>query len=290
MIATRPLATYFVLAIAISWALWLPRIASVQGWIDYDVAEWWHYAGAAGPIAAAAIVAAMSEGRRGLARLFGQYSPRRVSPRWLVFAAGSVIALFAVGLVAHRIVEGAWPAGSEIAKTSNLPALGLPLTFAVHLLTFGIGEEAGWRGYALPRLQDRHPALRATLLLAGPWLLWHLPTFFENESFEAMAPVNLAGWAVGLILGGIVLAWLYNSGRGSLVTVAVWHGLFNTLVASEAAADVIAPVITMGVMLMALAAIWLAGPADLTGLSRGGRRVRQFTLPPPDASRGSGAS
>jgi uncharacterized protein len=272
---SHPLLAYFALAIGISWLLWLPRIASAQGWIDVEVAEWWHYAGAAGPVTAAVIVASRTEGWSGLHGVLRQYSPSRIRLGWLLGALGVTLAAFAVGLVAHRFVEGGWPSAADLAKTSNLPALGLPLTFTVHVLTFGIGEETGWRGYALPRLQARHSALGATLILSLPWLAWHIPTFFENEDFREMGAVMLVGWAIGLILGAIALTWLYNSSRGSLITVIAWHGLFNTLVASEAAPEVIAPLMTTAIMALAAVGLFVAGPRELTGLSKhSGTRVK----------------
>jgi membrane protease YdiL (CAAX protease family) len=145
--------------------------------------------------------------------------------------------------------------------------MALPLTLLVHILTFGVGEETGWRGFALPRLQSNHTAIQATHLLALGWGLWHLPTFFENPSFMEMGPVEILGWSAGLWMGAVFLTWLFNSSGGSLIVVVLWHGLFNQFAASEAS-PAVAAVITMGVILLAVAALRLAGPNELTGLSR----------------------
>lgn len=264
----HPLAAYFVLACAVSWLLWLPRIATEQGWDGWAVPDWWHYAGAAGPIVAAVLVVGRTEGMPGLRRLFAQFDPRRASAGWLAFAVGSPIVLFAAAAAIARAVTGAWPAYDMVAKTSNLPAIGLPLTFIVHVATFGIGEETGWRGYALPRLQARHDALTATLLLAVGWGIWHVPSFFGNTGYADMGGVDLVGWSIGLVLGAVFLTWLYNSSSGSLTAIVLWHGLFNTLVASEASEGLIAAAMTTGVMVLAVFAVAVAGRRRLTGLSR----------------------
>lgn len=279
LLRAHPVRAYFVLTFAISWALWAPAVATRQGWWSLDVPDWWHYAGAAGPASAALVVASLTEGRRGVRTLIDQYHWRRLRVSWLAFAIGSLVVPLVAGLVAARIGEGVWPAYSDIAKTSNLPALGLPLTFLVHVLTFGIGEETGWRGFALPRLQEERTALRATGLLAVGWGLWHLPSFFENPSYSDMSVAILVGWAAGLALGAVFLQWLYNSSQGSLLTVVIWHGLYNTLAASEAGSDVLAPVITVGVMATAIFAVIRAGPEELRGTSRdSGPRMRWSTL------------
>lgn len=279
MIRRHTAAAYFGLAFAVSWLFWLPRIASEQGWWARDVPEWWHYAGAAGPVTAAFVVAVLVDGRAGAGALLAQYHPSRVRTGYLLFVLASLLTMFATGLVVERLVEGDWPAYSELAKTNNLPAIGLPLTFLVHLLTFGIGEETGWRGFALPRLQETHRALPATAILFAGWATWHVPSFFENPDFRDMSMPMLVGWTLGLALGAIFLTWLYNSTAASLLTIVVWHGLFNTITASEAASGAIAAVVSTGVMMTALAVLALAGPAELRGRSRGAeRRVRWSTL------------
>jgi membrane protease YdiL (CAAX protease family) len=145
--------------------------------------------------------------------------------------------------------------------------MALPLTLLVHTITYGIGEETGWRGFALPRLQRERTAIHATHLLAIGWGLWHLPTFFENASFTGMGALELIGWSAGLWMGAIFLTWLYNSSRGSLLVVVLWHGLFNQFAASEAS-SIVPAVLTMGVIGIAIVALRLAGPEQLTGLSR----------------------
>lgn len=275
LVTRHPVLSYFALAFAVSWSLWAPRIASAQAWWTRDVPEWWHYAGAAGPVSAAVIVSFVAYGAEGPRRLLAQFRPGLANPAWLAFVVASVGLPFAVALGIVRVSEGAWPAYADIAKAGNLPALGLPLTFLIHTLTFGIGEETGWRAFALPHLQESRTAGRATALLFGGWALWHVPSFFENPSFLEMGAGGLFGWVVGLALGAAFLTWLYNSTGGSMVTVLLWHGLFNTVTASAAAPGVIAAAVSTGVMVLGVAALALAGPAELRGLSRhAGTRVR----------------
>lgn len=281
-IRRHPTLAYFALAYAVSWLLWLPAVASRQGWWGVDVPTAWHYTGAAGPVTAAAFVAWTTEGGNGLQALLRQYRPSRVASGWAAAALGSTLVLFAAGLVAARIADGTWPAYEDLAKASNLPAIGLPLTFLVHLCTFGVGEETGWRGFALPHLQETRSAGRATALLFVGWSLWHLPSFFENLSYSDWGVATIVGWAIGLALGAVFLTWLYNSTEGSLLTIVLWHAVFNTITASEAASGPLAAVVTTGVMLIAVAALILAGPTDLRGWSRrAGPRVRWSSLRPP---------
>jgi membrane protease YdiL (CAAX protease family) len=115
----------------------------------------------------------------------------------------------------------------------------------------GYSEEVGWRGFALPRLQQRHSALAASLLLAVPWALWHLPTFQVLGSYRGIAPAMFPGFVLGLACGSIVLAWLYNGSGGSLWLVAVYHGALNFVTATLAAHGFLAAMVSTCVMLNA---------------------------------------
>ena len=88
--------------------------------------DWWHYTGAAGPVAAAALVTALTEGKAGLEGLLAQYSPRRAPAPWLLFAVFPLLVVLGAYLLASRRVDGAWPSYSQLATTDDLPNVGLP--------------------------------------------------------------------------------------------------------------------------------------------------------------------
>lgn len=102
---------------------------------------------------------------------------------------------------------------------------------------------------------------------------WPLFSYFTlacaiSWLYANLGPVDLIGWTVGLVLGAVFLTWLYNSTSRSLLAIVLWHGLFNTFIASEAAGGLIAAVMTTAVMAFALFAIVVAGSRELRGLSR----------------------
>jgi membrane protease YdiL (CAAX protease family) len=145
-----------------------------------------------------------------------------------------------------------------MGEVDYLPPLGL-VAIPLWILTFGIGEETGWRGFALPRLQKGRSALSATLLLWLSWALWHSPMFFY-----AYDPFIIPGMLIGLLAGAIIFTWLYNSIGGSVLITAIWHGLFNyTTACTSCKIGLIPAFISTLVMLWAVVVVIRLQPADL---------------------------
>ena len=113
-------------------------------------------------------------------------------------------------VAAHRI----------FGASASLPMFILPF-FIFDALTNG--EEMGWRGYVLPRLQAKHSALVSSLILGVVWGFWHLPKY--------LAPGNTGSFALGMVkilADAVLYTWLYNNTKGSLLLVTFLHAAGNT--------------------------------------------------------------
>lgn len=248
----HPLAAYFILACALSWSIYLLLAAAKHGWIRAPIPFSLHYLASLGPALAAVIVTAATAGRAGLIELWRRVTKWRVPGMYAAFAILFPLALLAIALPVVRLVKGEWPDLRLLGQANYLPYLGwgvLPLWLA----TFGFGEEIGWRGFALPRLQKTRSVQRATLILALIWVLWHTPAFFYLDTLQSLGGwIILPGFVVGVLFGAVLLTWLYNGSGGSILMVAVWHALFDLLTASQMGQDVIPIVTTAGVIAWAL--------------------------------------
>jgi uncharacterized protein len=95
------------------------------------------------------------------------------------------------------------------------------------LLFTAVLEEPGWRGFLLPRLQQRFSPLLASILVWLPWALWHAPLDFSGgvgKSWLRYLEIRV----VFLIPIAIILTWLYNRSGGNLLAVASFHAGMNT--------------------------------------------------------------
>ncbi|MCW2811830.1 MAG: hypothetical protein JWP61_2288 [Friedmanniella sp.] len=227
----RPVACFLVGAYAISWGWTLPLMATGEvvkagvGWPTIMPAL-------AGPLLAAAAVTALAGGRVGLRDLLAGVTRWRMTLGWWVAALSPLAFLGAALLVAsftHQL-----PRWSDFGRYSGVPTMGVAAVLVVAVLST-FGEEVGWRGFALPRLQDRFGALIASLLVTAMWALWHLPFFFTVATYRGLPAAGYAGFVFGLACGSVVLTWLYNGTGGSVIACALWHGLYNVATGTAAA-------------------------------------------------------
>ncbi len=144
---------------------------------------------------------------------------------------------------------------SGFGTNSEFPQLSIVGYFLLNLFTFGFGEEIGWRVYVLPALQSRYNAFVATLFLTIGWACWHLPAFLYRPSYSSMDLSGIIGFFISMFAGSILLTWLYNSTKGSILIVALFHTLIEIIFMS----DNITPAISAfeGAIIMILACVVL---------------------------------
>ncbi len=182
--------------------------------------------------------------------------PGRFQSYWyLVVLAGPFLLCLAAEVVAAGIA-GREVRFNGVGLSEEFPEFGLVSFFLFNLFFYGFGEETGWRGFALPVLQRRHNQFIAATLLTLFWAGWHIPLFFYRPGYMGMDLVGIAGWVVSLWTGSLLLSWLYNSTRGSILIVSIFHATVD-LAFFSAATDATTTNI-MGFLLTTLAIVVLS--------------------------------
>ncbi len=274
MSSRHPLATFFALAYGISWLLWAPLWLPAFGVYGLPVFPFHHALGALGPIAAAFLVSTIEVGLAGIGDLLRRMGLWRGRLGWVVVALLGPYVLLALGVVGAAVFNGESVSLAGLGGSREFPQLSALGFFAYNMVAFGYGEEVGWRGFALPRLQTRHSAFVATLLLTIGWALWHAPLFLYRPGYMSMDAAGGAGWVFSLLTGSVLLTWLYNESRGSLMVVALFHAgidvAFTSNVSSQFAINAAGALITIWGIIVLLA----AGPGHL---ARCGKMVRLYS-------------
>ncbi len=262
----HPLVAYFLLAYAITWAIEIPLAASARGLVNVDFPPMMHFLAAFGPMLAAFIVTTVTAGSAGVRELVGRMLRWRVGIGWILVAAFSPVALFLIAATVVGVMAGEWPDLSQFGYVPELPQLGWFGGWILWIMTYGLGEETGWRGFALPRLQKHRGALPATVVLTVFWAFWHGPAFFYREAYMGLGLGGAMMFFLGLLSGAIVFTWLYNSTRGSILMVTLWHGAFNA--ATSGVPAEIAAIMSAFIMVAAVIIVFVARPANLSRSER----------------------
>ncbi len=241
---------FFVLAYALSWAWWLPIVV---GKASVGRGDAWptHLPGLLGPLIAASVVLVVTEGRAGVRRWLAAMVLWPRERRWQL-AAVAPLGFLGLGLAVVAVTGDVPPAAAFVQYSGTAANLG---ALAVAVAVNAFGEEAGWRGYALPRLESRLGPMRATLVLAALWAGWHAPLFFILASYGNFSPLIIPGFFIGLTAGALVLTSLYNGTGGSILVVAVWHASYNLAAATTAADGIIAAIATTCVISWAVSLV-----------------------------------
>jgi membrane protease YdiL (CAAX protease family) len=175
---------------------------------------------------ASVIMTGLTLGRSGVIPLLKRYLQWRVGWKWYLVPFLLAPALIAGGVVLNAALTGVPPDFSTVmayqifGKSSYLPFFILPFLLIDFIAN---GEEIGWRGYVLPRLQARYNALASTLILGVIWGIWHLPKFLSH--WDA---VSFAWFMAHTMAVSVLYTWLYNGTKGSLLLVTLFHAATNT--------------------------------------------------------------
>jgi membrane protease YdiL (CAAX protease family) len=91
------------------------------------------------------------------------------------------------------------------------------------------GEEIGWRGFALPRLQARYGVPATVIVLGVMETVFHLPIFFNNGPSEAGGQngTPFLAFLASSALAVFLFVWLYDHTRGSLLIATLFHASMN---------------------------------------------------------------
>jgi membrane protease YdiL (CAAX protease family) len=230
LFARHPLTAYFVLAFGLMWLFALPLALSRthgSGLLPYDLTATagnalYLFATFSGPTVAALIVTGMTEGRAGITRLLKRIIQWRVAPQWYLVALGINLLIW---LLAYTALIGPQLLVAAIANWQLLLSTFLPL-IAFGIIIPSIAEEPGWRGFALPRLQQRYGPVAASFILGALHGLWHLPVLL-TVNFGPLPMANYVPFMLTAALATVIYTWVYNNTGGSILLAILLHAAGN---------------------------------------------------------------
>jgi len=207
----KELVQFVLLTFGITWSLQVPGVLAQAGLLPGGTEIYLPFVmlGVLGPMSAAWILTRRTRGKAGVKQLFQSLYTRRPALPWLL------LALILPGLALTVPVLIARLVGYELPAFYPPKVLGA----VVVALIISLGEEVGWRGYALPRLADTVGRVRGSLILGVIWAIWHIPMFIGLAVPLDTFPLMLGYFAAG----SIVFSWLYFRTACSLLIAVLAH-------------------------------------------------------------------
>ena len=227
-IKQHPLLSYFILAYGLSWIVWVP-ISLVFGQID-ELPVWASILiglGTWGASGAGLIMTGLVDGKPGVKKLWARLKNWRVGYKWYLVVFLAIPITILAGMAIYVLLGN--PVGPfDIGELPLLLMLAL-----IPTIFFGpLGEEFGWRGFALPRMQSRHSAFKSSIILGIIHTFWHLPLLFTmgltfgtiGENGLVVIPLFLS-WVT---IGTFIYTFVLNNTAGSMLLAILIHLSANT--------------------------------------------------------------
>jgi membrane protease YdiL (CAAX protease family) len=203
--ALRELTTYFSLTYAISVILWLPLLVEKRASFSFLSI------GTFGPTVAALVTQRIFERNWKVVRIWSSLWDLVIGVA--VGASAVLVAAFAAAFFMTQSGIDRW-------QWSSL--MQVPVLFIPNLVGGPLGEEAGWRGFALPRLQRHLDPVSSALVLGFFWANWHLPLILAHI-------YNVTWWQFTMLTmaASVFLSLAFNCSRGNVLCAIVVHGIYN---------------------------------------------------------------
>lgn len=227
MLLNKKFLIFTLSTFLISWACWLPILASLHTDLFKSPAAvlLWFFVGAYAPSLMGIALTYVYERGQGIKILFKRAVNFKVGAVPVLAAIATGPALYIVATVLY------------VAAGGNLGAVNygllpwIPVVFVVPVIFGPLAEEFGWRGFALPLLDHKNKVIAASLIVGVVWALWHAPLFWAATG-TAISGFPVTVVSVGLfflmVIGASFLhTWLFNRANGSVFTAIMLHLSMN---------------------------------------------------------------
>lgn len=205
---------YFAVTLPLCWLCLLMPTLATYGVLPGPASQYMMLAPIAvfSPTIAALLATRRESGREGMRALLRGLKNWKVHPGWYLLALILPGLMYTAARIVYALIPG---------NQGDAPWIGLPMTpeQLAGLILVPIGEEIGWRGYALPRLQKRYGSFKASMILGVLWALWHIPMLLIAGM---KLPVMLL-MLVSFVPGSLYFTWFYNRTNRSTLLAVLLH-------------------------------------------------------------------
>jgi uncharacterized protein len=219
----KPVWCFFALSYVLSWAVWIPISLQEQGLFQLGLPYGIKDLGVYGPGVAALVIVACERGWPGIKLLLSRIAIWKFKIYWYALAIFGAGFLGLTALLISTIFGQA-----DFSFAGNPPFQLFPL-FLIWVIVFGgpLGEEVGWRGYALPALMVKYGVFRSSLIIGLFWSAWHLPLFWMPGTVQY--ELSFIIYTIMTVPLAFIYTWIHIGTGGSILAAILFHGASNTM-------------------------------------------------------------
>lgn len=225
-------ATFLLLTFFWSWTLWLIGLNHLADGITQELISKFlifFFAGVYGPTVSAIVTAAIFEGFKGVLNLLKKLFVWNVPLKIYLFVILIPIIFAIIGIGLYDLFIG------DIGSFNKMAFLSIPTVLWAGLYAGPLGEELGWRGFLLPEFQKTFSSLKSAIIIGVIWFVWHIPLFWAPfgtlVSGEAISFVPIITYFVMLVCLSIIITWLVNHSKSSVLIAILFHLSINAGIA-----------------------------------------------------------
>ncbi len=211
---------FVLLTYLLTWSVEIPIALTRHGYASINISRSLQTICTLSPGIVAIILTAIYFGKNSLKSLFKAIVKWRVKFKYYLIIIIVCIALCGLSLLIFN-----WITGQSIMPDQ-------PYNFVFYFILIlplsAFWEEIGWRGFLLPVLQEKHTAIKSSLIIGFVWGLWHLPIYLAINPYGDKTIIFFLMMFVGCFALSIIATYLYNSTKGSLLICILFHNAINT--------------------------------------------------------------
>jgi len=218
------LKLFFLITIIFTWVFWIPDALAKQGLISSSIFTNLGFLGSLGPLIASILIVLKESGKDGLKKLFIKNLHKKFEAKWWFL----IFLLFPALIILSYYISVSLDQVYPKSEASGLYYF-IPFIFFSVMFTGGpVQEEFGWRGYALPRLQEKFSPFLSSLILGFIWAIWHWPQFLIPKELTGMFFITpFWSFILTVISANFIYTWIYNNTKGSILAVLILHTQMN---------------------------------------------------------------
>ena len=154
------------------------------------------------------------------------FNLRRIRPLYALLAIVMPFAVICLSIILSLSF------GESVDQFQLAGGAGLLPLIILAMILAPIMEETGWHGYGVDALRAGNGMMRATLLFAVLWCVWHaplalIPGTYQNIVAEMPNKLYIANFFLSIIPAAIIANWFYYKNDRSILAAILLHSMLN---------------------------------------------------------------